>query len=318
MKRLAVNGIGLFLFVAASFVLPFQSSAYSIVSSHPRLYLTSTDLPSLRGRITTTHRPQWQALLSWSQPDANAFGTYSGRDSTRTHRYIERNAFLYLMLADSNPTLAEQHAQIAKNWMMELAAFDFTTAPNDAFEFLWALAIGYDWLYGWPGFTETEKQQVRNQLVERTDIHVNKTGLDGFSSFPKGPATSKSIYDNMSTENNMANAFVGLAIWEPDNRYGTNASAQRYMDAAYFPFSGNVSGDGYVLLKRGLLGRTGILRGALPGRSPLRLRMEGGDGGRLFCPELSYPQFRLLLDLWIETRWHLQPGGGSDLPSLRL
>jgi hypothetical protein len=64
-------------------------------------------------------------------------------------------------------------------------------------------------------------------------VHVNQTGLNGFSTFPTGPASAKSIYDNQTTENNLGNAFAGLALWEPDDRYGTNTSAQRYMDAAY-------------------------------------------------------------------------------------
>ncbi len=234
MKQLIRKLIGSFFVCIILFVIPGLGFGYNIAPSHPRLYFTADNLQTLRQRITTTHRVQWQALLSWNQPDANAYTTYSGRDIDRTHQYVERNAFMYLMLADSNPALAQQYAQIAKNWMMELAAYDFATSPNDAFEFLWALAIGYDWLYHWPGFTEAEKQQVRNQLIERTDIHINKTGLQGFPSFPTGPATSKGIYDNMSTENNMANAFVGLALWEADNRYGTNASAQKYMDACYF------------------------------------------------------------------------------------
>ena len=57
-----------------------------------------------------------------------------------------------------------------------------------------------------------------------------------FPRFPLAPTTSKSIYDNMSTENNLANAYVGLALWEADNKYGANAAAQKYLDAAYFRF----------------------------------------------------------------------------------
>jgi hypothetical protein len=101
---------------------------------------------------------------------------------------------------------------------------------------LWALALGYDWLYNWSGFSEAEKETVRRQLIEHTNVHVNKTGLNGFSTFPTGPASAKSLYDNQTTENNLGNAFAGLALWEPDDRYGTNTSAQRYLDAAYARF----------------------------------------------------------------------------------
>ena len=34
---------------------------------------------------------------------------------------------------------------------MELTVFNFTQGPNEAFEILWVMAIGYDWLYNWPG-----------------------------------------------------------------------------------------------------------------------------------------------------------------------
>jgi len=212
------------------------SAAYTIERSHPRLYFAVADLDTLRARLSTTHAVQWQALQSWPQPEAGAFATYSGRDAGRTHRYIERNAFMYLMLASADPVQAEAHAQIALSWLIELAAYDFTTAPNDAFEFLWALAIGYDWLFTWPGFSEADKQAVRDQLVERTALHVNATGLNGFPAFPTGPATSKSIYDNMSTENNMASALAGLALWEPGDPYGTNGAALNFLDAAYHRF----------------------------------------------------------------------------------
>ena len=91
-----------FAFWVVLFVfVPSLSSAYPIAPSHPRLYFTAGDLQTLRGRTTTSHATQWQALRSWDQPDANAFATHSGRDATRTHRYIERNAFMYLMLAES-------------------------------------------------------------------------------------------------------------------------------------------------------------------------------------------------------------------------
>ena len=115
-------------------------------------------------------------------------------------------------------------------------AIEFAGNPNDAFEYIWALAIGYDWLFTWSGFSETDKGIVRAKLVERTAQQVNETGLNGFPDFPTGPETSKSIYDNMSTENNMASGFAGLVLWEAGDPYGTNADAQRFLDATYYRF----------------------------------------------------------------------------------
>src|SRR5262245_26656004 len=126
---------------------PTPSDAYTIEPDHPRLYFTAADLDGLRARTTTTHAGQWQTLTQWPQPDALFYTFYSGRDKTRTHRYIERNAFMYLMLAQSDPDTADARAQIAHAWLMELATFDFAGNPNDAFEYIWALAIGYDWLF---------------------------------------------------------------------------------------------------------------------------------------------------------------------------
>lgn len=228
--------------------LPTLASAFTVNESRPRLYFTAADLPDLRQRITTTHTAEWQALTAWTQPDKDAYLAKSGTDVGATHRYIERNAFMYLILAESDPVQAEVHAQIAKNWLMQLAVANFTFAPNDAFEFLWALAIGYDWLYNWSGFSETDKQTVRTQLVNHTSGtpgvpgHIARTDLKG--DFPnlatldplQDSAGARSIYENQVTENNLGNVFPGLALWEPDDKYSLNGEAQRYLDAAYLRF----------------------------------------------------------------------------------
>src|SRR5580765_238159 len=216
--------------------VPSPSAAYTIEPGHPRLYFTAADLPALRARTTTTHATQWQALQNWPQPAALMHATYSGRDMTRTHQYIERNAFMYQMLAIADPATATARAQVARAWLMELATYSFAGDPNDAFEYIWALAIGYDWLFTWPGFSEADKQIVRTQLVARTTKQVNETGLNGFPTFPTGPDTSKSIYDNMSTENNMVSGFAGLALWEAGDPHGTNDEAQHFLDATYYRF----------------------------------------------------------------------------------
>ncbi|MBI3245669.1 MAG: heparinase II/III family protein [Deltaproteobacteria bacterium] len=213
--------------------------SFPVDPSRPRLYFTAADLPMLRQRLGTTHTVEWHTLVSWTQPEKDDFVEKAGSNASDTHHYIERNAFLYLMLAESEPELAEQHAQTAKNWLLQLATVDLPDGPNDAFEYLWALAIGYDWLYTWPGFTEAEKQQVRDQLIARTDYHVTHTDLEGV--FPSIPDTidpdpdsnnAKSIYDNQASENNLGNVFPGLALWEPDDKYGVNSTAQQYLDAA--------------------------------------------------------------------------------------
>jgi hypothetical protein len=217
-------------------IAPLPSDAYPIEPGHPRLYFTAADLPALRARATGSHAVQWQALRGWAQPDAAAHATYSGRDMGRTHQYIERNAFMYLMLAEADPGTAQAHAQIAHAWLMALARHDFAGNPNDAFEYIWALAIGYDWLHAWPGLSEADKGEVRAKLIERAHKQVNETGLNGFPDFPTGPDTSKSIYDNMSTENNMASGLAGLALWEDGDPHGTNVHARRFLDATYYRF----------------------------------------------------------------------------------
>lgn len=260
------RGLHASVLVLTLVMLPTLSCAFTVNDSRPRLYFTALDLPALRQRITTTHTAEWQTLTAWTQPDKEAYATKSGTDANATHRYIERNAFMYLMLAESDPAQAEVHAQIAKNWLMQLAVVNFTAAPNDAFEFLWALAIGYDWLYNWSGFSETDKQTVRNQLVSHTNTHMGRTDLQG--NFPNIPTTidpaqdsngARSIYDNQVTENNLGNVFPGLALWESDDKYSLNSTAQRYLDAAslrfqeaykatetHVPNGGYWEGQGYI------------------------------------------------------------------------
>ena len=165
-------------------VVPTLASAATIIPSRPRLYFTQDQLPELRQRIAGSHQLYWDALTDWPQPDAGNYATLSGRDLDKTHFYIERNAFMYLMLADSDPVKANQHAAIARNWLMELTVFNFTQGPNEAFEFLWAMAIGYDWLYNWSGLSDADKLKIRNVLVARTDIHFDRTGVQGFIESP--------------------------------------------------------------------------------------------------------------------------------------
>ncbi len=234
--------VGVLLLVLGMVAAP-SCWSFSVEPSRPRLYFTAADLPMLRQRLSTTHTVEWHTLVSWTQPEKDDFVEQAGENVSDTHHYIERNAFLYLMLAESEPELADQHAQTAENWLLQLATVDLPDGPNDAFEYLWALAIGYDWLYNWPGFTEAEKQQVRDQLVVRTDYHVAHTDLEGV--FPSIPDTidpdpdsnnAKSIYDNQASENNLGNVFPGLALWEPDDKYGVNVKAQKYLDAVSLRF----------------------------------------------------------------------------------
>ena len=216
--------------------VPSPSAAYTIAPGHPRLYFTAADLPALRARTTTTHATQWQALQNWPQPAAPLMhATYSGRDMTRTHQYIERNAFMYQMLAVADPATATARAQVARAWLMELATASpaIPTTPSNT-SGRWPSAT--TWLFTWPGFSEADKQIVRTQLVARTTEPVNETGLNGFPTFPTGPDTSKSIYDNMSTENNMVSGFAGLALWEAGDPNGTNDEAQHFLDATYYRF----------------------------------------------------------------------------------
>ena len=217
-------------------VVPTLASAATIIPSRPRLYFTQDQLPELRQRIAGSHKLYWDTLTNWPKPDAGNYATLSGRDLDKTHFYIERNAFMYLMLADSDPVKANQHANIARNWLMELTVFNFTQGPNEAFEILWAMAIGYDWLYNWPGLSDVDKQKIRNVLVSRTDIHFDRTGVQGFSDPLIGPSPSsafvKSIFDNQVTENNLGVFFPGLALYEGDDRFGLNVKAQKYVDGA--------------------------------------------------------------------------------------
>ena len=67
----------------------------------PKINSQSSDNES-RARI----KLYWDTLTNWPKPDAGNYATLSGRDLDKTHFYIERNAFMYLMLADSHPVQA--------------------------------------------------------------------------------------------------------------------------------------------------------------------------------------------------------------------
>ncbi|MBM4465902.1 MAG: hypothetical protein FJ014_10175 [Chloroflexi bacterium] len=177
-------------------------------AQHPRIWLTPAKLAQLQAKIAA-HTADWQR---WHDYAVNTLPT-----DDWAFNPIMQHALVYRLHNESNPALATQHADYALARMQELANNVDGSCPPQSFQMTAYccidLALGYDWLYDYPGFTSAIKAQVRGALEPRLDWTLDEYNL---------------AFHNEHYLNMLAEGLAGYAL------HGDSARAQTYIDHARF------------------------------------------------------------------------------------
>jgi hypothetical protein len=154
---------------------------------HPRVFVTSAELATLRERAKTTHREQWQRVLTQLPAMQGAPPPPPGPQERRS----QNNA----ALAIAGVSLAyaverePRYLEAARRWV--LAAIDYEpwgytyNKPNidlAAGHLLYAIGWAYDLLYA--DFTESERARIRASLERHAGLVHDAFAPSGRKRFP--------------------------------------------------------------------------------------------------------------------------------------
>jgi len=140
---------------------------------HPRVFVTASELASLRTRAKTTHKAEWQralgTLVSLISDPAPPPGSQDRRAQNDVALQIAGTSFAYAIEQDP------RYLAAAKRWT--LAAVDYEpwgytfNKPNTdlaAGHLLYAIGWAYDLLYD--RFTPAERDRIRRSLERHADL----------------------------------------------------------------------------------------------------------------------------------------------------
>ncbi len=126
------------------------SAAYTVRSTHPRLFLTSEQLPGLRQRCTTTHAAIFAPLKNLADQRM--------QEGRKDARYLTVFTFTWLM---TQQTVYRDYAITAA---LDCAAHGSeTVGEGSALGRLSSLALAYDWLYN--DMTPAQRAAIANAFV---------------------------------------------------------------------------------------------------------------------------------------------------------
>lgn len=144
-----------------------------LVGVHPRVFVTTSELDTLRKRAKTTHRAEWQralgTLVSLSRAPAPPPGSQERRVQNDVALQIAGTSLAYAIEQDP------RYLAAAKRWT--LAAVDYEpwgytfNKPNTdlaAGHLLYAIAWAYDLLYD--RLTAEERDRIRRSLERHADL----------------------------------------------------------------------------------------------------------------------------------------------------
>lgn len=145
---------------------------------HPRLYLTTEDLPKLRQRLKTVHRNSFQTFVQVM--DANFNEAMEKKEGGSLFIDIKNYAFLYLIDPGQLPEFTFGHtreqygrqaialAMLAKSSMRgDKHVSSILQSPEGGYHNL-ALAVAYDWTF--PLLTPEEKRSLAEGLIRLYEI----------------------------------------------------------------------------------------------------------------------------------------------------
>ncbi|MBN2472403.1 MAG: DUF4962 domain-containing protein, partial [Anaerolineae bacterium] len=159
--------VGLLPGVTALSVMPAAAQAPPETLTHPRLLLTSEELPLLRERAQTTHREIWAPIEAYasglvgSEPPAQAPVNGIEDDYRNLGDQLFAVAFACLI------TEQEDHCELAKATLLAYAGWNQWGDENKRdlgqAHMMLGSALAYDWLYD--RLTPEERQTVRSSLI---------------------------------------------------------------------------------------------------------------------------------------------------------
>ena len=125
--------------------------AYRVESGHPRLYLTSSDVPALRSKCTGAMSSDYNDLKSWCDSNMSASLPLSSADAYEWH--LTAMSFVYLVSSDS--------AYASRARTIAMSGISQGLAPQRPF--LRSLCVYYDWCY--PAISSGDRQTVGNAIA---------------------------------------------------------------------------------------------------------------------------------------------------------
>lgn len=144
-----------------------------LVGVHPRVFLTTKELETLRERAKTTHKDEWRRALASMPPVTEVPPPPPGSQERRAQNNVALAIAGFSMAAAVDRDAAHQKA--AKAWT--LAAIDYepwgytTNKPNTdlaAGHLLYAIGLSYDLLYN--EFTPAERARIRASLERHAEL----------------------------------------------------------------------------------------------------------------------------------------------------
>ena len=186
------------------------AQSYTVKAEHPRVLLTPELLTTLRERMQNNTK-EWTDLKYWcdyylgKNPTGNAYWALN----------VARDSLAYNVLKDSNPQLANIYAQealknmkaLAEDWAvvgggltdMPAVYNGEVIARDHGYDIRYRgvyLALSYDWLYNYPGFTPELKQEFYNTLNRWLDwyaINGHQRNGPGHSNYFLGYFAAKGL-----------------------------------------------------------------------------------------------------------------------------
>ena len=186
-------------------------TTFAAVSSHPRIYLTSSKLTELtnKANANTSDYSRWKSLI-----DGGGGGV---KDHALMYKITGNTSYRTSALAALSTAYASAPAADCTQ-----ASYNFIDNQDAYNGYISDVAIGYDWLYN--DLTSTEQSNYRQFLVDRM------TCIDGYLS----ASTDWTPYANYLLQAMRLLYMSGVAI------HGDHASAQSYIDAADSIYTGKL------------------------------------------------------------------------------
>ncbi len=141
---------------------------------HPRLLITPSTLPALRGRAAGSHASGWQTILdlldSWDLPFARTAEskTVGGPQRFTGEDRVVVSAFIASIDPREENFSRAREAFLSYLEETERPDFEPLTIDTQAGEVLFVLCLGYDWLH--PLLSAGEREQARQRLYRIADI----------------------------------------------------------------------------------------------------------------------------------------------------